>query len=134
MIKFFIEKVDSKYGIDPAAGNNYAIRSAASEGYVDVVKYFIEEVDTKYGIDPAAGNNEAICLAAARGHLDVVKYLMSLDSKYGIDPAAQNNEAIRTTISPKIVPPYKYRTTYTICGQAWAIGAVAPIKRCTALQ
>ena len=49
---------DSKYGIDPAAQNDKAIRSAAVEG----------------------GEYWQIC-----GRAEVVEYLMVFDSKYGID-------------------------------------------------
>ena len=77
--------LDSKYGIDPAARGNLAIRNAAGKEHLDVVKYFIEEVDSKYGIDPAAYNNLAIRSAVREKHEDVVEYLMGLDPTYEID-------------------------------------------------
>ena len=84
VVKYLMEEVDSRYGIDPAANGNDAIRLAVEYGHLDVVNYLVE-VDSKYGINPAANGNDAIRVAAQGGHLDVVKYLMGLDSKYGID-------------------------------------------------
>ena len=68
-----MEEVGSKYGIDPAASDNHAIRDAAQEGHLHAVKYLMEEVDSKYGINPAASDNDAIQSAASEGHLHVVK-------------------------------------------------------------
>ena len=50
MVKYFMEEVDSTFGIDPAASNNYAIRQAAKKGHAEVVKY-LKGLDTIYGID-----------------------------------------------------------------------------------
>ena len=99
-MKYLIEEVDSKYGIDPAANDNAAIQLAARGnqllGHLNVVKYLMS-LDIKYGIDPAANDNEVIrqtirlaTESAVNVEQDVefVKYLMSLDSKYGIDRSA----------------------------------------------
>ena len=58
MVKYLMS-LDSKYGIDPAAGDNQAIRFAASKGHLDVVKYRMS-LDPKYGIDPAAINSQVL--------------------------------------------------------------------------
>ena len=74
-----MEKVDSKYGVDPAAHDNLAFGCAASFGHLDVVKYLMEKVDSKYGIDPASKNNEAIKRARSNFKArSVVEYLMGL--------------------------------------------------------
>ncbi len=56
--------LDSKYEIDPAAGNNEAVRGAADEDgeywqiceWVEVVEYLME-LDSKYGIDRSIGQD-----------------------------------------------------------------------------
>ena len=52
---------------DPAAGDNYAIRVAASFGHLEVMRYLMN-LDSKYGIGPGAGDNTAIRKAAEGGH------------------------------------------------------------------
>ena len=54
VVKYLMEGVDEKYGIDPASENNWTIQCAASNGHLDVVKYLMH-LDSKYGIDQSIG-------------------------------------------------------------------------------
>lgn len=62
-----IEKV-----ISAMAQDNYEVRRAARNEYLDVVKYLHEN-----GTDITANDNYAVRLAAERGYTDVVEYLES---------------------------------------------------------
>jgi Ankyrin repeats (3 copies) len=75
-------------GVDPTAGNNFAIRYACCGGHTEVVKLLLEAG----GVDPTAEKNEAIRFASENGHTKIVKILLTLP---GVDPAAEKNEAIR---------------------------------------
>lgn len=86
-------------GADITADDNYAIRIAAYDGYLEVVKYLHQN-----GADITAVNNYAIRLAAKNGHLDVVKYL----HQNGADIAAVNNFAIRLAAENSHLDVVKY--------------------------
>jgi hypothetical protein len=60
-------------GADIHAGDDGALRSAASNGHLEVVKYLI-----KVGANVHGFNDDALRWAAYNGHLQVVKYLKSL--------------------------------------------------------
>jgi len=55
-------------GAGVTADNNYALRVAASEGYLEIVKILIKT---------SVNNNEILGYAAENGHTEVVKYLKS---------------------------------------------------------
>ena len=71
-----MEFVGPRFGINPAANDNYAIKWATRNGHSHVVEYLIDKVDPAYGIDPSAENNRAFQWAAYLGHLNIVKYYM----------------------------------------------------------
>ncbi len=83
----YLMSLDSKYHIDPRAGNNYAIKSASEKNHLEMVKYLMS-LKSKYGIDPSVNDNYIIKMAKNKNYLELVEYLMSLDAKYGIDPNA----------------------------------------------
>ncbi len=74
--------------INPADGNNNAIRDASGGGHTEVVKLLLNDPR----VNPAALNNMALMGASQNGHIGVVKLLLA-DPR--VDPAAQNNIAIR---------------------------------------
>ncbi|MDB6096939.1 MAG: hypothetical protein JWM09_1217 [Francisellaceae bacterium] len=75
-------------GEDVTAQNNYALRVAAANGYLEVVNRLLAEP----GVDATANSNEAIRWAASNGHLSVVNRLLEVSK---VDITANNNEAIR---------------------------------------
>ena len=72
----------------PSSKNNYAIRRASMDGYLEIVKLFLAD----QRVDPSDYNNTAIQWASQKGHLEVVKLLLA-DQR--VDPSDKNNEAIR---------------------------------------
>lgn len=79
--------------MDVSAGDNCAIRFAASQGHVHVVKLLCR-LERRHGVDVSARNNEALRQAACHGHVRVVALLCGLPLSRGVDPAACNNEAV----------------------------------------
>jgi ankyrin repeat protein len=58
--------------VDPATGNNFAIKMASEYGHLEVVKLLLEDRRA----DPAAESNDAVGSASREGHLEVVKLLL----------------------------------------------------------
>lgn len=73
-------------GADITADDNYAVRWASENGYLEVVKFLHEN-----GADITARNNYAVKWAAMNGFLDAVKYL----HKNGADIRSCDNYAVR---------------------------------------
>ena len=76
------------YAVDPSFDNNYAIRRASMDGYLEIVKLFLAD----QRVDPSDYNNTAIQWASQKGRLEVVKLLLA-DQR--IDPSDEYNYAIR---------------------------------------
>ena len=74
--------------IDPAADDNYAIRSAIDYGETGVVKVLLQDKR----VDPSANDNYAIRWASIDGRTEIVKLLLQ-DPR--VDPSAKNNYAIQ---------------------------------------
>jgi hypothetical protein len=75
--------------VDPAAGNNFAIRYASRFGSDGAVKLLLADPR----VDPTADNNYAIRHASDNGHAGVVKLLLAdwrVDPSMG-DPSALEN-------------------------------------------
>ena len=81
-------------GVDPAALDNYSVRTASSRGYLNVVQ-FLCELPLDRGVDPGANENDAVGCAASCGHLDVVRYLCELPLDRGVNPGAVNSFALQ---------------------------------------
>jgi len=79
-------------GVNPAANNNDAIRSASQRGHVAVVDRLLKDKR----VDPASKNNEAIRGASQNGYLEVVNRLLQ-DNR--VDPSADKNYAVITASS-----------------------------------
>ena len=60
-----------KKGADIHANNDYALRSSAAKGHLEVVKLLIEK-----GADIHAYNNYALRWSAINGHLEVIQLLI----------------------------------------------------------
>jgi len=71
-------------GADPTVDNNYPLRYAALNGYINIVKLLIPVSDGK------ASNNIALKYAAYNGHVEIVKLLIPVSN-----PKANNSEALR---------------------------------------
>ena len=84
----FLVKQAIEEGVDPSYKNNYAIRHASANGYLDIVKYLLKDER----VNPSDGFNYAIGVASMNGHLDIVKELMKDDR---VDPSDENNYAIK---------------------------------------
>ena len=67
LVKYFIE-----CGINFNADNEWALRAAATSGYIDIVKYLVEQ-GIKSGINQQ--NNIAFVCASKNGHMEVVRFL-----------------------------------------------------------
>lgn len=63
-------------GYNPRNINNYALRHAAENGYLEVVEYLVEELEMN-GDDISSLNYYAFRHAVTNGHIDVVKYLIN---------------------------------------------------------
>ena len=74
--------------VDPSENDNWAIRIASQNGYVEIVRLLLADPR----VDPFATNNWAIRYASENGHIEVVRLLLE-DSR--VDPSDQNNYAIR---------------------------------------
>jgi len=111
-------RIIARNDFDPSALDNYAIRRASNNGYVEVVQLLLKDrrvdsfavtcaicwasssghVDVVQlllqdpRVDPSALDNWAICWASDRGHVEVVQLLLK-DSR--VDPSADDNFAIR---------------------------------------
>ena len=59
--------------VDPAAGNNYAIKVASDYGHTEVVRLLLNDPR----VNPAADNNFAIRWASENGQMNVVKLLLT---------------------------------------------------------
>ena len=66
-----------KAGADVTAEDNFAVKYASRNGYLEVVKYLVSK-----GADVTAGDNYAMRWASRNGHLEVVKYLVSKGAKF----------------------------------------------------
>lgn len=71
-------------GVDPKAGDSYALRWAAQKGHLEIVKLLLPISD------PKANKSQAIRYAAQNGHLEIVKFLLPVS-----DPKADKNHALR---------------------------------------
>ena len=60
-----------KNGADVTARDNYPIRKASENGYLEIVELLI-----KYGADVKADNNYAIIKASENGYLEIVELLI----------------------------------------------------------
>jgi ankyrin repeat protein len=61
-----------KSGVNPSAGDNYAIQLAAEYGRTEIVRLLLS--DSR--VNPSARDNYAIRWAAAKGHTEVVELLL----------------------------------------------------------
>ena len=73
---------------DPSDADNFAIRFASENGYLEVVQLLLQNER----VDPSADDNYAIRLASYNGHMDIVRLLLQ---DVRVDPSADNNFAIR---------------------------------------
>ena len=105
--------------VNPANGNNEAIRWASENGQIDVARLLLTDdrvnpadmnndairgasengqIDvvrlllTDDRVNPADWKNDAICQASYNGHIDVVRLLLTDDR---VNPADQDNQSIR---------------------------------------
>jgi hypothetical protein len=74
--------------VDLAADDNYAIRLAAGNGFLDVVKLLLEFPE----VDPRVSNDYAIRTSSKLGHLDVTNYLASLPCYNPFSPNVRPEE------------------------------------------
>lgn len=74
--------------VNPQSRNNYAIRYASCNGYLDIVNLLL--ADSR--VDPSANDNFALRMACWNGHAKVLSALLA-DSR--VDPSANDNEAIQ---------------------------------------
>ncbi len=65
-----------KNNVDITVKNNYAVRWASRNGYLDIVKLLL-----KHGVDCTTDYNLAIRVASKYGHIDVVKLLLKNGAK-----------------------------------------------------
>ena len=80
-MKYLVEQ-----GADIYAMNDYALRSAATNNYLDIAKYLVSQ-----DADIHADNEGVLYWAVEYGHLDVVKYLVG----QGADVHIINNWTLR---------------------------------------
>ncbi len=78
--------------VDPAAGDNFAVRFAALYGHVAVVDRLLADPR----VDPAASNNQAVRGAASWGYAAVVDRLLA---DLRVDPSALDNAAVSAASS-----------------------------------
>ena len=69
-------------GVDAAAIDNYALRTAAARGHVEVVQLLLE-LPAERGVDAGARDNDALRCAASGGHVDVLRLLVALPAERG---------------------------------------------------
>ena len=74
-------------GVDPSTDDNFSIRYASRNGYIEIVKLLLQDDR----VDPSVGYNEAIGMASMNGHLEIVKLLLQ-DSR--VDPSDHFNFTI----------------------------------------
>ena len=79
-----------RYGVNPAAEDNYALCCAAEYGHVEIVKLLLA-LPAERGINPAVNDNLPLHWASRNGHVEVVKLLLALPAEYGINPAVGDN-------------------------------------------
>jgi len=72
--------------MDLSAGDNYALRFAASHGHAHVVELLCG-LPRSANIDVSARTNEALRQAACHGHMRVVELLCGLPLERGVDPS-----------------------------------------------
>jgi len=72
-------------GADIHVNNDFILRMASTNGYLDIVKYLISQ-----GANIHSSNDYVLCCASYRGHLDVVKCLI----EHGADIHARNDLAL----------------------------------------
>ena len=73
-------------GANIHANDDYALRSASYNGYLDIVRYLVSK-----GAIIHARNDYGLIWASLRGHIDVVKYLVGV----GANIHAQDDAALR---------------------------------------
>ena len=103
-------------GVDLSAYDNYAIRSAAVNGHVNV---YLCELPADRGVRPGAHDNSAIRWAVQYGHVNVVRYLCELPGDRGVDPAAHISDAMYchlTTAQPPGLPTPSTNSSYCLRG------------------
>ena len=88
--KYLLSLEDER--IDTSDEDNYAFRTAATNGHVKVLQFLIDLGD--YRIDPSVSDNVAFRWAAENGHIEVLQFLMGLGDDR-IDPSASNNYAFK---------------------------------------
>ncbi len=86
-----VEMLDEllKRGYDPTNEDNYPIRLASEQGYLNIVNLLLQDPR----VDPSASDNYALQFASANGHLGVINRLLE-DSR--VDPSASDNNAIQS--------------------------------------
>lgn len=67
-----IETMLNNPSFDPVI-NNYGIRKASKEGYIEIVKVLLSNPK----VDPSVNNNEAIQMASNNGHVEIIKLLLN---------------------------------------------------------
>ena len=87
-------------GANPAGGNSFALRSAASRGHVEVVRLLLSDGRA----DPRAEDSLSLRYAAGNGYVEVVRLLL-LDGR--ADPAALDSDALRNAAKNKRVEVLK---------------------------
>ena len=90
----FLLDLPSPRGVDPAAFDNIALRTAAKSQYGLRLVRWLCELPLSVGIDPAVDDNAPLCAAAEVYRVDVVRYLCELPRERGVDPSANDNEAL----------------------------------------
>ena len=109
-------------GVDLSAYDNYAIRSAAVNGHVNV---YLCELPADRGVRPGAHDNSAIRWAVQYGHVNVVRYLCELPGDRGVDPAAHISDAMYchlTTAQPPGLPTPSTNSSYCLRGGSERLG------------
>jgi ankyrin repeat protein len=76
-------------GVNIHAEDEYALRWASTDGFIDSVKYLIAN-----GANLHAKNDEALRRASKYGHREIVKYLI----QNGADIHAKNDEALKAAL------------------------------------
>lgn len=68
--------------------NNYALRSACENGYLETIKLLLNEKN----VDPSADSNYPVRIASKKGYVKIFELLLN-DKR--VDPSANNNYAFR---------------------------------------
>ena len=88
-------------GLNVHVHDDYALKTSAELGRLDMVKFLIEEC----GANPHTGEEEPLIWAAGEGQLEVVKYLVE---EHHADIHAQNDEALIRSAGEGYLEVVKY--------------------------